>query len=219
SQAAAFIATSLGAPGPEVNGLVTWLGIDEPLPPSVLPDNGPAPTTLPGGVWGVETEPTDVDRLFRTFYAGDTNFVEWYYPSSGLGVTAGAGGLDTTALSADPPLGRGRRDIANLTEAQNIDVPVIAFGGSNGLTPIPAAFLAFAETLAPCAAPSCDGSTPRVVDASNPNPAFPTYGGVAGGYEVHMSVGYSHVDVLTARDQPGNNVVAPLVDFLVRNLQ
>ncbi|MCG8591587.1 MAG: hypothetical protein MJE66_20005, partial [Proteobacteria bacterium] len=47
SQAAAFIATSLGAPGPEVNGLVTWLGIDEPLPPSVLPDNGPAPTTLP----------------------------------------------------------------------------------------------------------------------------------------------------------------------------
>tara|TARA_B110000503_G_scaffold118459_1_gene179431 strand:+ start:13962 stop:14126 length:165 start_codon:yes stop_codon:yes gene_type:complete len=50
---------------------------------------------------------------------------------------------------------------------------VIAFGGSNGLTPAPAAWLSFAAAIGPCAAPSCDGTTPRVVDNANPSEAFP----------------------------------------------
>ncbi len=221
SSLASFVATSVGAPGPQLGGLLTWLTGDEligaTLVPNPFPNNGPPPTTLPGGRWGVEREDTNLDRMLYVFFRGGTNFVDWYYPSSGLGVTSGLGGLDSTALSADPPLGRGRRDIENLTQAPAIDVPVIAFGGSNGLTPVPGNYVAFAQTIAPCAAATCDG-TPRVVNASSPNPAFPSFGGIPGGFEVHMSEGYSHVDVLTADDTSGNQVIGPLMEFMARNL-
>ena len=147
-----------------------------------------------------------------------TNFSEWYYSSSGLGVTQGLG-LDTTELSAPPPLGRGRSDIDNRTQARNIDIPVIAFGGSNGLTEAPAIWLGFADTIAPCATASCDSQTPRVLDRSNPSAAFPTFGAVAGGFEVYISEGYAHVDIVTADDDESNNVIGPLLQFIDRNLQ
>jgi hypothetical protein len=57
------------------------------------------------------------------------------------------------------------------------------------------------------------------VDESNPSPAFPTFGDIAGGFEVYMSEGYAHTDVLTAEDDETNNVIGPLLDFLVRHLQ
>lgn len=220
ASAAPFLATSIGAPGPELDGLVTWLNRDEELPASVLSDNGAAPATpREGRIWGVEVEPTDFEnQLLHATYRGRTNFFDWYYPSSGLSITAGLG-LDTTALSAPPPLGRGRSDIANRTQAQNIDLPVIAFGGSNGLTPVPGDFFGFASAIAPCAAPSCDGNTPRVVDASQPSVAFPSYGNVSGGFEVYISEGYSHVDIVTAENEANNQVIQPLLDFLVRNSQ
>ncbi|MFK8021814.1 MAG: hypothetical protein AB8B86_18780 [Pseudomonadales bacterium] len=218
--AAPFLATSIGAPGPEVDGFATWLNRDEELPESVFTDNGAAPTEpRQGAIWGVEVEPTDFEgHLIRNTYRGDTNFFDWYYPSSGLSITSGLG-LNTTALSAPPPLGRGRSDIDNRTQAQNIDIPVIAFGGSNGLTPVPGDFFAFASTLANCVATSCDGSAPRIVDASEPSIAFPTYGGVAGGFEVYISEGYSHVDVVTAENEANNQVLEPLAAFLARNVQ
>jgi hypothetical protein len=154
----------------------------------------------------------------RTFITGETNFTDWYYPSSGLSTTGGIG-LDSTELSADPPTGRGRRDIENMTQAANVDIPVICFGGSNGLTSVPGAFVGFGESLGTCTAPSCDGTTARVVDDEVPNEAFPTLGGVAGGYEVHISEGYAHVDIVTAEDGAHNHVIGPLVDFIDRNLQ
>jgi len=77
----------------------------------------------------------------------------------------------------------------------------------------------YAETLGPGTAPSCDGSTPRVVDAATPNTAFPTFGGIEGGFEVHMSEGYAHVDVVSAEDDETNNVIRPLLDFISRNLE
>ncbi len=239
---ASFVSTSVGAPGPTVDGVLTWQDITEgPLPPSVLPNNGPAPTSLPAGIWGQEKEVTRMDRLTGTFYKGGTNFTDLYYPSSGLGVTSVGGvctagtctvgnvgaacstsgqcsqavNLDSSALS----IGRGRRDIENLTQAASIDIPVIAFGGTNGLAPIPAAYLGFASSIAACAAPSCSGGTPRVIDPSMPNPAFPTFGGVAGGFEVVMAEGFAHVDALTAEDDANNPIPAALVDFLVRNAQ
>jgi pimeloyl-ACP methyl ester carboxylesterase len=217
---ASFVATSLGAIGPSEDGVRTWLNYGDEFPAEVLPDNGPAPTEADGaGRWGQEVESTDLEgRMMPTFYRGQTNFSDWYYPSSGLSVTSGLG-LDSTALSAPPPAGRGRSDIENLTQASDVDIPVIAFGGSNGLVPVPARMLGYADTLAPCAAPSCDGTTPRVVDREQPNTAFPTYGDVAGGYEVHMSEGFSHVDVVTAEDDETNNVVGPLFQFVQRNLQ
>ncbi|MFK7733628.1 MAG: hypothetical protein AB8B48_18560 [Pseudomonadales bacterium] len=218
--AAPFLATSIGAPGPEVDGALTWLNRDEELPDSVLSDNGAAPTEpREGRLWGVEVEPTDFEgQLIGATYRGDTNFFDWYYPSSGLSITTGLG-LDTTALSAPAPMGRGRSDIDNRTQAQNIDIPIIAFGGSNGLTPVPGDFFGFASAIATCTAPSCDSTTPRIVDPSQPSLAFPTYGDVNGGYEVFISEGYSHVDIVTAENEANNQVIAPLLAFLQRNVQ
>jgi len=269
--AAAFspaTATSVGAPGPVVDGLRTWLGIAEgsPMPPSVLPYNGPPPTTLPASRWGQEKEVVRIGRFATEFLATGHNAADWYYPSAGLGMTSVSGacdsgtcdvggteicqggprdgdpctsnedcgectegdigapcdtngdcdqsmGLDSTQLSVE----RGRHDIVNQTQAANIDIPVICFGGSNGLTPVPANYLGFAESIGLCGAPSCDGTTPRIVDESLPNPAFPTFGGEAGGFEVHITEGIAHNDITNAEDGADNNVLAPLSDFIARN--
>lgn len=239
---AAFVATSVGGPGRSVGGLLTWRDIGEGTPSvSLLPNNGPAPTAPPFGRWGQEKEVTRFDRLRTTFYSGGSNFTDWYYPSAGPGTTSVAGvcavstcsvgnvgaactsnsqcsqsvNLDSSALS----IGRGRRDIENLTQAAQIDIPVIAFGGSNGLATVPGAFVPFAQSIGTCTAPSCSGAQPRVVDASSPSPAFPTLGGIAGGFEAYISEGFAHVDVLTAEDNADNNVLAPLAAFLARNAQ
>ena len=45
------------------------------------PNNGPPPTTLPGGMWGQEKEVTRIDRMATNFYLGGTNFTDWYYPA------------------------------------------------------------------------------------------------------------------------------------------
>ena len=188
------------------------------MPPGVLTDNGLAPTAPatsgPQPVWGQEHEVTDIARLSSKWVADGTNFTDWYYPSAGLAVTGGIN-LDSTALS----VGRSRRDIENLTQVGNVNIPVIAFGGTNGLTPLPGNYTAFAQSIGLCTAPSCDSSTPRVVDASVPNTAFPTLGGVNGGFEVHLSEGFAHLDIVTGQDGPASNVVKPLVTFIKRNLQ
>jgi pimeloyl-ACP methyl ester carboxylesterase len=245
---ASFLATSVGSPGDTVNGLLTWRDISQPQPPEDPPTNGPPPTTLPGMRWGEEKEVTDIIRFGEAFVAGNTNFSDWYYPSAGQSVTLVAGrcsglngtcvvgnvgapcagamqpdadaqcsqgiSLDSTALS----VGRGRRDIENTTQAANIDIPVIAFGGTNGGVPVPGRYIPFASSIGTCTAPTCNGA-PRVVDAESPNSAFPTFGDVAGGFEVHMSEGFAHLDVLTAEDNADNNVLAPLAAFLVRNVE
>jgi pimeloyl-ACP methyl ester carboxylesterase len=250
---AVFVASSVGAVGPTVGGLRTWIDNTEPegcpMPSVVLTDNLGPPTTLPATRWGQEVEGTNMNRIVKIWPLGATNFTDWYYPSAGLGTTSVPGkcsglsgncivgnvpaacsgatqaaanaqcsqsiNLDSTQLS----VGRSRTDIENLTQAAAINVPVICFGGSNGLTTAPGTFVAFAQSIGTCTAPSCDGSTPRVVNASVPNPAFPTLGGVAGGFEAYISEGYSHVDIVVADDGLHNQVVGPLVDFLVRNVQ
>ena len=216
SSAAPFVRTSVGAAGPTVGGLNTWQHLGEgPMPASALVDNGPAPTTLPGVEWGVEREVTRMDRLIDTFFAGQSNFTDWYYPSGGLSTTSGLPSLDSSALS----VGRSRPDIVNITEAANINIPVICVGASNGLTSVPGDFVAFAGSIGTCTAPSCDGTTPRVVDALVPNEAFPTLGGEAGGFEVFITEGMAHVDIVTAEDDAQNQVVGPLLAFIERNSQ
>jgi pimeloyl-ACP methyl ester carboxylesterase len=239
---APFVATSLGAPGPTVNGLLTWQDITEgPIPAKFIPNLGPPPTTLPGNRWGQEKEVTRMDRMVTTFYKGHTHFTDLYYPNAGPSVTSVSGvctsgtcsvgnvgaacsadadcsqaiSLDSSALS----IGRGRRDIENLTQAANINIPVIAFGDTNGLAVVPGLYRPFGTSIGTCTAPSCDGTTPRVVDASNPNPAFPTFGGIAGGFEVIMAEGFAHVDAVTAEDDANNPIPAALVGFLERNVQ
>lgn len=223
-----------------------WIDITEgPFGASTVPNNGPAPTSVPPPsptppVWGQEKELVSMSRFRTTFTAADSNAADWYYAASGLSVTSAPGrcsagtctvgnvaatcatntdcaqsiSLDSSALS----VGRGRRDIVNLTQAANIDVPVICFGGSNGLTPLGANYLGFAQSIGTCAAPSCNG-TPRVVDALLPNPAFPTYGDVNGGFEVHIREGLSHFDVVVAEDGPDADILGPLGDFIARNVQ
>jgi hypothetical protein len=251
AQLSKAIAASIGAAGPVKNGLSTWLDIDEgPFPAAAIPNNGPAPTTLPAAnlpvsSWGQQKEVTSLARLRLTF-VGSSNASDWYYPTSGLSVTSVSGvctagvctlgnigaacsgatqaqanavctqsiSLNSTALS----VGRGRRDIANLTQAANINIPVICFGGSNGLAPLPGGFVPFANSIGPCTAPSCTAGTARVVNASSPNPAFPTFGNVGGGFEVYISEGFAHLDVITAEDNADNNVLAPLEAFLTRNM-
>jgi hypothetical protein len=105
----------------------------------------------------------------------------------------------------------------NLTQAPNVDIPVICFGGSNGLVPVPGLFVPVASSFGLCTAPSCSG-TARVVDAALPSPAFPTFGGVAGGFEVVVTEGMAHNDVVVAEDIPANGVLTPLV-FIARNVQ
>ena len=227
-----------------VGGLHTWKDI---LHGGAGPtgNKGPQPTTLPPPVWGADIDVTRLDRLLWTFFAGQTNFSDWYYPNAGPSTTSIAGvctsgtctvgntgasctkdadcsqaiNLDSTKLSAPAPAGRGRCDIENLTQAGNINIPVIAFGGSAGLARAPGVYIPFAQSIAKCTAPSCDGTTPRVVDDSSPNPAFPTFGDVKGGFEVFMNEGYAHLDVLTAEDDTNNHVIGPLSDFIARNIQ
>ncbi len=186
-----------------------WISVSDPMPSQATPDNG-GPYFIPDLVTGVEIEVTPIETMFSLIRAEASNFGDWYFASSGLGVTAELGGMDTTPLS----VGRGRADIENLTEAGGIDIPVIAFGGTNGLAPTPGSFKAFAEAIGPCTAPTCNG-TPRIV---NPLNVQTVYGGPDGGFEAHLSEGYAHIDVLTAPDDPAhNNVYAPLLDFLTRN--
>jgi pimeloyl-ACP methyl ester carboxylesterase len=246
---APFVAVSVGGPGPVVNGILHWNDITEasfppcgaPSPTCLAPNNGPPPTTLPGGVWGQEKEVTRFDRLIAEFYKGHTNFTDEYYPNAGPSVTSVSGlcssgtcsvgnvgapctsnaqcsqavNLDSSALS----IGRGRRDIENLTQAANVNIPVICFGGTNGLAPVPGDYSAFGVSIGVCTAPSCTGGTPRVVDRLNPNPAFPTFGGVNGGFEVVMAEGFAHLDIVSAEDNADNPVPAALFAFIQRNVQ
>ncbi len=219
---------------------VAWLDIDELLPPSATPDLGPAPTTLPPANWGQEKEVVRMDRLINTFAFADSNATDWYYEGSGYSVTSSPGrcvatsctignvgascatngdcaqsiSLDSSAVSA----GASRRDIVNMVEAANIDIPVICFGGSNGLTPVGVNYLSFAKSIGTCASPSCTGQV-RVVDELLPNPAFPTFGNIDGGYEVYIREGLAHVDVISGEDTPDVDVIAPLSAFIARNVQ
>jgi pimeloyl-ACP methyl ester carboxylesterase len=240
---ASFVATSCGGPGFLLpGGIMTWRDISEGVAGGLIPNNGPAPTSLPAAAWGQEKEVTLMSHLIGNFYEGGTNFTDTYYPSSGLSVTSVTGvcsagtcsvgnvgalctvaadctqaiSMDSTALS----VGRGRRDIENMTQASTINIPVFAVGGSNGLARAPGVFTPFGTSIGICTAPSCDGVTARVVDPLLPNPAFPTLGGVPGGFEVVIAEGFAHLDVLTAEDDDVvNPITAPLVAFLERNLQ
>ena len=79
----------------------------------------------------------------------------------------------STSIRRALSVGRGRRDIENLTQAANIDIPVIAFGGTQRAGAGAGRLLGrSASASASCTAPSCDG-TPRVVDAVDAEPGVP----------------------------------------------
>ena len=191
-----------------------WINVDEPQPAAAVPNNG-----LPlvaGEEWGQEKEVSRLDRFFPALSSPGTNFGDSYFASSGLSTTNGldgggtfSGALDSTELSVT----RGRPDIENLTQATAINIPIIAFGGTNGLTPTGSDFRAFAQSVGPCTAATCTGAPRLVTDL----PVSPIFGGVNGGYEVHLIEGYAHIDVVSSEDDVDNTLLGPLHDFLVRN--
>ena len=194
-----------------------WTGIEHPQSADALTNHGAPTGTF--DINGQEKEITPMANMLTMVRTGDRNIGDWYFPSAGLGVTQElrvfvedgfTGGLDSTALSVT----RGRPDIENLTEATDIDIPIIAFGGSNGISNTPGAFLGFAESIGTCASTSCNG-TARIVTS---DPVSPVYGGINGGFEAYISEGYAHIDIVSAEDDPTHNqVYAPLLAFLERN--
>lgn len=193
-----------------------WKPTTASMPPEALPDHG-APVD-PYLVTGVEREMTPMASVLTMLRTGDRNIGDWYFPVAGLYTTADLiigddffkGLLDSTPLSVD----RGRPDIENLTEGPNIDIPIICFGGSNGIAPTTGSFLPFAEDIGACTAPSCDG-TPRIVLS---DPIAPMFGDVAGGFEAYVAEGYAHLDIVAAPDSDAHaTVYGPLLAFLERN--
>lgn len=102
-------------------------------------DNGPRPGPGdPPSRWGLEREVTDIDVLIRTLYETG-NASEWYFVSGRPGIDL-AWGRDASGL--------GRPDLLNTTQNANVDVPVFAVGGSNGLAPTEQSFASYLGSIA-----------------------------------------------------------------------
>lgn len=126
-----------------------------------LRDNGPRPG--PGEAprtWGAEREVTDLDAFARTLYE-TSNATEWYFVSGRPGIDL-LFGRDSSALGAP--------ELLNVTRNAQVDAPVLAIGGSNGLAPTEASFADYLGSIA-----STD-------------------------LRVEIVPGYAHLDVLSAAD-------------------
>jgi len=102
-------------------------------------DNGPKPGPgEPPAQWGLEREVTDIGVLIRSLFETG-NASEWYFVSGRPGLDL-AFGRDSSAL--------GRPDLLNITRNAEVDVPVLAIGGSNGLTPTEGSFADYLGSIA-----------------------------------------------------------------------
>jgi pimeloyl-ACP methyl ester carboxylesterase len=183
------------------DGLRTWKEFDDPTLPSCPPnvvdespgcallDNGPpsGPGEAPR-VNGPEREVTSLDAFAKTQF-GKANGFEWYF-SSGRPNLDFSYGRDASALVAES-LARDPGDEGPLvvTQNANVDVPVLAIGGSNGLTPEPKSFDGYLGSIA----------TPEE------------------DREVHILEGYAHVDVLTADQNEAVPLVADFIRRVQRS--
>lgn len=102
-------------------------------------DNGPRPgPSDPPARWGMEREVTDIDVFVRTLFQNG-NASEWYFVDGRPGLDL-VFGRDSSSL--------GRPDLLNVTQNANVDVPVLAIGGSNGLTPSEGSFASYLGSIA-----------------------------------------------------------------------
>jgi pimeloyl-ACP methyl ester carboxylesterase len=190
-----FYRTEFGTPFYQAlpNGaLRTWKEFDDPTLPSCPPnvedvgvgcalvDNGPP--------FGPEREVTSLDAFAKTQF-GKANGFEWYF-ASGRPNLDFSYGRDASALVAEH-LARDPRDEGPLVITQNarVDVPVLAIGGSNGLTPEASSFAGYLGSIA----------TPEE------------------DREVHILEGYAHLDVLTAQDNEAVPLVADFIRRVQRS--
>ena len=57
-------------------------------------------TFVAGCVWGVEAEPSSLQRVAELNYTGNTNFTDWYYPNAGPSVTSASGRCVSSVCTA-----------------------------------------------------------------------------------------------------------------------
>jgi hypothetical protein len=197
------VSTLLGLPAylPQAQpaGHRTWKEYDDPTLPSCPPnefevspgcaliDNGPPSDphdpTAPPHENGPEREVSSIDTFAKTQF-GKLNGFEWYF-ASGRPNLDFAYGRDSSALvaehlaSVDPH----HEGPLVITQNANVDLPVIAIGGSNGLTPEPKSFASYLGSIA----------TPQQWK------------------EIHIVGGYAHLDVTTAEENEAVPLIADFI--------
>jgi hypothetical protein len=184
---------------PVPGGLRTWRDFDDPDLPTCPPalfdqspgcailDNGPPSDpndpSDPPRKNGVEREVSPLDAFLRTQF-GKANGFEWYF-ASGRPFLDFSYGRDSSALVAQHlALHPGDEGPLVVTQNANVDVPVLAIGGSNGLAPEPKAFASYLGSIA----------TP------------------AAWKSVHILPGYAHIDPLTAADNEAVPLIEDFVN-------
>jgi hypothetical protein len=183
------------------DALRTWKEFDDATLPScppnledvspgcALPDNGPpsAPGDPAPRTNGPEREVTSVDAFAATQF-GKLNGFEWYFaagrPTLDFGYGRDSSGLVAEQLAVDPS----HEGPLVITQNANVDVPVIAIGGSNGLAPEPRSFASYLGSIA----------TPEEWQ------------------EVHVVPGYAHLDVINAERNEAVPLVVDFIERVKR---
>jgi pimeloyl-ACP methyl ester carboxylesterase len=177
--------------------LRTWKAFDDPTLPTCPPNdpapvagsgdvgcalrnNGPKPAPGdPPAIWGEEREVTDLRVLLKTLYETG-NASEWYFVSGRPDLDF-AFGRDSSALGAE--------DLLAVTQNANMDAPILAIGGSNGLAPTEDSFASY---LGSVATPAADQT-------------------------ITILEGYSHLDVLSATDNEAVEPIVDWVEELLED--
>ena len=181
----------------------TWKEFDDPTLPTCPPntptvspgcallDNGPpsnpADPTAPPRVNGREGEVTSLTDFFLT-QVGKGNGLEWYFASGRPNLDFSYGN-DSSGLVAES-LAENPADEGPLVITQNaqVNVPVLAIGGSNGLAPEPKSFQRY---LASIATPPADE-------------------------HILIVTGFAHLDVISARNNPAVPAVVDFVNEIAQ---
>lgn len=141
-------------------GLRTWKDFDDPTLPTCPPgvedvspgcailDNGPpSDPGDPPRANGVEAEVTSIDDFLKTQF-GKANGFEWYFVSGRVSLDFGYGNDSSGLVAENLALNPSHEGPLVITQNANVDVPVLAIGGSNGLTPEVKSFSRYFDSIA-----------------------------------------------------------------------
>lgn len=176
----------IASPATDGSGLRNWLDFDDPSLPSIfdmppcdpLGAAGSDPTSVgcaikevdPGDPSrGIEAEVTSIVTFLQTQF-GKANGFEWYFASGRPNLDFSFGNDSSALVAENLAVTPGDEGPLVITQNANVDIPVITFGGSNGLTPTPASWNTYLGSIA-----STDTET-------------------------HILEGYAHLDVVSAKD-------------------
>ena len=186
----------LAGPANDGSGLRSWIDYDQVdetcVDPTVSPgcaivDNGPP--SLPEDPFpktnGVEREVSSLQDFLLTQF-GKANGFEWYFVDRRVSLDFEYGN-DSSALVAESVARDGWEGPLVITQNENVDVPVLAIGGSNGLAPEPRSFERYLSSIA----------TPAI--------------------DQHVVIleGYAHLDPIVARHSEATDAITDFVDDLL----